>query len=118
MAVPQSQTLSNPNTPVPLSMQDKQVEVLTPCMKQHDRFVDPEVKPLQAGMVIICENLPFIVSANSKIYNYTGGNIKQLYIADPSKHKFLVNEANRPGTLSNIIINIYQTLSNIILLGA
>ena len=74
-----------------------------PCMRQHDRFVDPEGKPLQPGMVIFCKDLPFIVSANGKIYNYTGGNMKQLYIVDPSKHKFLGNKANRPGTLSNIL---------------
>ena len=93
---------SNPNTPAPISMQDKQAEVLMPCMRQHDRFVDPKGKLLQPGTVIFCEDLPFIVSANGKIYNYTGGNMKKLYIADPSEHKFLVNEANMPGTLSNI----------------
>ena len=54
-------------------------------MRQHDRFVDPEGKPLQPGTIIFCEDVPFIVSANGKIYNYTGGNIKQLYIADPSE---------------------------------
>ena len=28
---------------------------------------------------------------------------KQLYVADPREHKFLVNEANRPGTITNIL---------------
>ena len=69
---------SNPSTPAPIFMQDKQVEVLTPCMRQHNRLVDPKGKPLQAGMVIFCEDLLFIVSANGKIYNYTAGNMKQL----------------------------------------
>ena len=91
-------------------MQDKQVEVLTPCTRQYDRFVDPKGKPLQPGMVIFCEDLPFIVSANGKIYNYTGGDMKQLYIPDPSKHKFLVKEANRPGTLSNILDSVLGML--------
>ena len=43
---------SNPNSPVPISSQDRQVEVLTPCTRQHDRFVDPKGKPLQLGTVI------------------------------------------------------------------
>ena len=47
---------SNPNTPVPISMQDRQVEVLTPCMRQHDRFVDPKGNPLQPGIVIFVMN--------------------------------------------------------------
>ena len=67
-------------------------------MRQHHRFFDPKGEPPQPGMVILCEDLPFIVSANGKIYNYTGGNMKQLYVADRSEHKFLVKEANRPGT--------------------
>ena len=94
---------SNPNTPVPISTLDKQVEVLLPCTRQHDRFVDTKGKPLQPGTVIFCKDLPFIVSANGKVYNYTGGNMKQLYIAGPSKHKFLANEANRPGILSSVM---------------
>ena len=101
---------SNPNTPVPISMPDKQVEVFMPFMGQHDRFVDPKGKPLQPGMVIFCKDLPFIVSANGKIYNYTEGNMKQLYIAYPRKHKFLVNKANRPGTLSNILDSVLGML--------
>ena len=43
---------SNMNTPIPITMQDRQVEVLTPCTRQYDRFVDPEGKPLQPGTVI------------------------------------------------------------------
>ena len=101
---------SKSNTPVSISMKDKEVEVFTPCMRQHNRFVDLEGKPLQPGTVIFCEDLPFIVSANGKMYNYTGGNMKQLYIAGPSKHKFLVNEANRPGTLSNNLDSVLGTL--------
>ena len=77
---------SNPSTPAPIFMQDKQVEVLTPYMRQHDRFVDPNGKPLQPGTVIFCKDLPFIVSANGDIYNYIGRNMKQLYIANPSEH--------------------------------
>ena len=38
------------------------------------------------------------------------GNMKQLYIADPSEHKFLVNEGNRPGTLSNILESVFGML--------
>ena len=94
---------SYPNSPVPISSQYKQVVELMPCMRQHDRFVDPAGKPLQPGNVIFCENLPFIVSNNGKIYNYTGHNMKQLYIADPSKHKYLVKDANRPSTFANIL---------------
>ena len=101
---------SHPSTPAPISMQDKQVEVLMPCMRQQDRFVDPKGKPLQPGTVICCEDLPFIVSANGKIYNYTGVNMKQLYVADPHEHKFLVNEANRSGTLSNILGSVLGML--------
>ena len=101
---------SNPSTPAPISMQDKEVEVLMPCTRQQDRFVDPEGKPLQPGTVIFCEDLPCIVSAYGKIYNYTGSNMKQLYVADPSEHKFLVNEANGPGTLSNILGSVLGML--------
>ena len=35
-----------------------------------------------------------------------GGYIKQLYITDPSKHKFLVTSANSPSTLSNIFSSV------------
>ena len=101
---------SNPNFPVLISSQDRQVEVLMSCTRQHDRFVDPKGKSIQVGMVIFCEELPYIVSNNGKIYNYMGGNMKQLYIADPSEHKFLVKEANRPGTLSNILDSVLGML--------
>ena len=101
---------SNPNSPVPISSQDRQVEVLMPCTRQHDRFVDPEGKPIQLGMVIFCKELPFIISNNSNIYNYMGGNMKQLYIANPSEHKFLVKEANRPSTFSNILDSVLGML--------
>ena len=36
--------------------------------------------------------------------------MKQLYIADPSEHKFLVNEANRMGTLYNILGSVLGML--------
>ena len=101
---------SNSNTPVPITTQDRQVEVLTPCTRQYDRFVDPEGKSLQPGTVVFCDDLPFIVSANGKIYNYTGSSMKQLYLADPKEHKFLLNEANRPGTLTNILGSVLSML--------
>ena len=70
----------NSSSPVAILTQDRQVEVLTPCIRQHDRFVHPSGKPLQPGTVIICKDLPFIVFSNGKIYNFTGGNMGQLYI--------------------------------------
>ena len=100
----------NPNTPVPITTQGRQVEVLMPCTRQHNRFVDPKGRPLQPGTVIFCDDLQFMVSANGKIYNYAGGNMKQLYVADPSEHKFLVNETNRPGILSNILESVLGML--------
>ena len=75
-------------------------------MRQNDRFVDPSGNPLQPGTIIVCNDLPFVVSNNGKIFNFTGGNMKQLYIADPSKHKFLVTLANSPSTLSNIFSSV------------
>ena len=72
----------------------RKIGALTSCMRQNDRFVDPSDNPLQHGTVIVCNNLPFVVSNNGKIYNFMGGNRKQLYITDPSKHKFLVTSAN------------------------
>ena len=71
-------------------------------MRLCDRFVNPASKPLQPGTVIICDDLPFVASSNSKIYNFTGGNMKQLYITVPRKHKFLVKATNSPSTFSNI----------------
>ena len=100
----------NSNSLAAILTQDKQVEVLTPCMRQHDRFVDPTGKPLQPGTVIVCKDLPFIVSSNGKIYNFTGGNIKQLYITDPNEHKFLVKAANSPSTFSNILGSVLDLL--------
>ena len=43
---------SNPSTPFPITMKDRQMEVIMPCTRQYDRFVDPEAKPLQPGTVI------------------------------------------------------------------
>ena len=101
----ENRTHSAPNTPNgPPS--DRQVGDLTPCTRQHNRFVNPSGKLLQPGTVIICINLPFVVSNNGKIYNFTGGNMRQLYIADPSKHKFLVTAANSPNTFSNIFSSV------------
>ena len=90
---------------MPVATQDRQhqVEFLTPCTRQCDRFVDPQGRPLQPGTVIFCDDFPFIMSANSRIYNYTGGNTKKIYIADTREHRFLVNEANRPGAIANIL---------------
>ena len=103
---------SNSKTPmpIPIATQDRQVEVLKPCTRQYDRFIDPQGRTLQLGTVIFCKDLPFIVSANGKIYNFTGGNMKQLYVADPREHKFLVNEANRPGTITNILGSVLNML--------
>ena len=88
----------------------RQVESFTPCVRQDDRFVSPSGKPLQPWTVIICDKIPFVVSNNSKIYNFTGGNFKQLYVADPSKHKFLVSLANSPSTFSSIINSVISLL--------
>ena len=101
---------SNSSSPIAISTQDKQAEVLTLCMRQYDSFVDPAGKLLQPGTVIVCEDLPFIVSSNGKFYNFTGGNIKQLYITDPSEHKFLVKAANSPSTFSNILGSVLSLL--------
>ena len=84
----------------------RQVESFTPCVRQNDRFVNLSGNPLQPGTVIICDKIPFVVSNNGKIYNFTGGSIKQLYVADPSKHKFLVTSANSPSTFSSIINSV------------
>ena len=74
----------------------RQVESFTPCVKQNDRFVNPSGKPIQPGTIIICDKILFIVSNNGKIYNFTGGSFKQLYVTDPGEHKFLVRLANSP----------------------
>ena len=91
-----------PNTLISISTQDSQVEALTPCMRQHDKFVIPSGKLLQPGTAIVCEELPFVVSSYGKIYKFTGSNMKQLYITDPSKQKSLVKAANSPSTFSNM----------------
>ena len=36
--------------------------------------------------------------------------MKQLYVADPRQHKFLVNEANRPGIVTNILGSVLSML--------
>ena len=66
----------------------RQVESFTPCVRQNNRFVDPSGKPLQTSTIIICDKMPFIVSNSGQIYNFTGGSFKQLFVADPSEHKF------------------------------
>ena len=99
-------TTSDPNQdtlPTDTPSSQRQVESFTPCVRKNDRFVDPSGKPLQPGTVIICNKIPFVVSNNGKMYNFTGGSFKQLYVADPSKHKFLVSLANSPSTFSSII---------------
>ena len=78
----------------------------TPCVRQNDRFVNPSGSPLQPGTVIICNKIPFTVFNNGKIYNFTGGSFKQLYVTDPSEHKFLVALANSPSTFSSIINSV------------
>ena len=88
----------------------RQIESFTPCVRQNDRFVNPSGKPLQPGTIIICDKIPFIVSNNGKIYNFTGGSFKQLYVADPSEHKFLVSLANSPSTFSSIINSVISLL--------
>ena len=90
----------------------RQVEALTHSIRQNDRFVDPSGNPLQLGYIIVCNDLPFVVS-NSKIYNFTGGNMKHLYISGPSEHKFLVTSVNSPSTFSNIfssVLSLFQGL--------
>ena len=88
----------------------RQVENFTPCVRQNDRFVNPLGKPLQPGTIIICDKIPFIVFNNGKIYNFTGGSLKQLYVADPSEHKFLVSLATSPIPFSSIINSVISLL--------
>ena len=88
----------------------KQVKSFTQCVRQNDRFVNPSGKPLQPGTIIICDKIPFIASNNGKIYNFTGGSLKQLYVADPSEHKFLVSLANSPNTFSSIDNSVISLL--------
>ena len=92
-------TTSNSNqdsTSADTPSSQRQVESFTPCIRQNDRFVNPSGKPLQPGTIIICNKIPFVVSNNGKINNFTGGTSKQLYVADPSEHKFLVSLAISP----------------------
>ena len=91
------------------------VEALTPCMRQNDRFVNPSGNPLLLGTIIVCNDLPFVVSNNGKIYNFMGGSMKQLYITDPSECDFLITSANSPSTLSNIfssVLGLFPRFSN------
>ena len=78
-------------------------ENFTPCVRQNNRFVNLSGNPLQPGTVIICNKLLFTMSNNGKIYNFTGGSFKQLYVADPSKHKFLTSLANSPSNFLNLL---------------
>ena len=88
----------------------RQVESFTPCVRQNDRFVNPSGKPLQQGTIIICDKIPFVVSNDDKIYNFTGGSFKQLYVTDPSKHTFLVSLVNSSSTFSSIINSVISLL--------
>ena len=106
-------TTSNPNQDSTLAdtpPSQRQVESFTPYVRQNDRFVDPSGKPLQPGTIIICDKIPFVVTNNGKIYNFTGGKYNQLYVTDPSEHKFLVSLANSPSTFSSIINSIISLL--------
>ena len=97
-------TKNGPDLDTPPSQ--RQVESFTPCARQNDRFVNPSSKPLQPGTIIICDKIPFVVSNNGKMCNFTGCSFKQLYVTDPSKHKFLVSLANSPSTFSSIINSV------------
>ena len=88
----------------------RQVKSFTPCVRQNDRFVDPSGKPLQPGTIIICDIIPFVVYNNGKIYNFTGGSFKQLYVNDPNEHKVLVSLANSPSTFSSMINSVISLL--------
>ena len=88
----------------------RQVESFTPCVRQNDRFVNPAGKPLQPGTIIICDKIPFVVSNNGKIDNFTEGIFKQLCVADPSKHKLLVSLTNSPSTFSSLINSVISLL--------
>ena len=101
---------SQDSTPADTPSSQRQVESFTPCVRQNVRFVNPSGKPLQPCTIIICDKIPFIVSNNDKIYNFTGGSFKQLYITDPSKHNFLISLANSPSTFSSIINSIISLL--------
>ena len=82
------------------------VKSFTPCIRQNDRFVSPSGNPLLPGTIIVCNNIPFVVSNNGKMYNFTGGSMKQLYVTDPCKHKFVVTSANSQRTFSDIFSSV------------
>ena len=106
-------TTNNPNEDSVLAdtpSSQRQVESFTPCIRQNNRFVNPSGKPLQPGTVITCDKIPFVVSINGKIYNFTGGSFKQLYVTDPREHKFLVFVAHSPSTFSSIINSVISLL--------
>ena len=42
-----------------------------------------------------------------------GGNMKQLYVVDPSEHKFLVEAANSPSAFSNMIGSVLSLLPGV-----
>ena len=50
------------------------------------------------------------MSNNGKINNFVEGSFKQLYVADPSEHKFLLSLANSPSTFSSIINSVLSLL--------
>ena len=66
------QDTSSTDTPIPMPVATRdgghEVEVLTSCTRQYNRFVDSQGRPLQAGTVIFCDDLPFVVSTNGRIY--------------------------------------------------
>ena len=106
-------TTNNPNQDSILAdtlSSQRQVKSFPPCVRQNDRFLNPSGKPLQPGTVIICDKIPFIVFNNGKIYNFTESSFKQLYVTDPSEHKFLVSLANSPSTFSSIINSVISLL--------
>ena len=89
----------------------RQVESFTLCVRQNDRFVDLSGKPLQPGTIIICDKIPFVVSNNGKIYNFSGGSFEQLYVADPSEHEVIVSLAKSHGTFSSILNSLRNSIS-------
>ena len=108
-------TTSDPNQDPTLAdtpSSQTQVKSFTPCVRQNDRFVNQSGNPLQPGTIIICNKISFLVLNNGKIYNFTGGSFKQLevYVTDPSEHKFLVSLANSPSTFSSIINSVISLL--------
>ena len=66
------------------SSSQRQVESFTPCVRKNDRSVNPSGKPLQPGTIIICNKIPFIVSNNGKIYNFTGVALNNYILLTPA----------------------------------